>query len=73
MYKEDEAERNKLMEDIIRIYEKIKNQDGNQQEMEKRFNVFNERILRFKNMVESKRQASPLTQEVTDYESGAKG
>jgi hypothetical protein len=29
MYKEDEAERNKLMEDIIRIYEKIKNQDGN--------------------------------------------
>jgi adenylate cyclase len=54
-YKEDEAERNKLMEDIIRIYEKIKNQDGNQQEMEKRFNVFNERILRFKNMVESKR------------------
>jgi adenylate cyclase len=28
-YKEEEAERARLMEDIIRLYEKIRSQDGN--------------------------------------------
>ena len=44
MYKEEESERARLMEDIIRIYERIKSQDGNHVEIEKKISIINEKV-----------------------------
>lgn len=57
-YKEEEAERARLMEDIIRLYEKIKSQDGNTNEIEKKINYINDKVAKFKGMTD-RRPLSP--------------
>ena len=60
MYKEEEAERAKLMEDAIKLYEKTRELEDNQLETQRRFNVLHEKVLRIKTIID-KRPASPIT------------
>lgn len=48
MYKEEEAERARLMEDIIRLYERMKSQDGTHTEIEKKISLINDRVAKFR-------------------------
>jgi len=68
-YKEEEAERARLMEDIIRLYEKIKSQDGSTNVIEKKINYINDRVAKFKVMTD-RRPLSPKQAEIhSDYAS----
>jgi adenylate cyclase len=46
MYKEEESERARLMEDIIRLYERMKSMDGNNTEVEKKINSIQEKVAK---------------------------
>ena len=59
MYKEEEAERAKLMEDAIKLYEKTRELEDSQLEAQRRFNVLHEKVLRIKTVID-KRPASPI-------------
>lgn len=52
------------MEDVIRLYEKIKSQDGNAQEIEKKIQQISEKLSKVK-VFSDKRPISP--QNISDY------
>jgi hypothetical protein len=62
MYKEEEAERAKLMEDVIKIYERAKDHDSKIVEAERKFAAFNEKLLKLRSVIE-RRPISPLREE----------
>jgi adenylate cyclase len=68
-YKEEEAERARLMEDIIRLYEKIKSQDGNTNEIEKKINYINDRVAKFKVMTDRRPLSPKQAEALSDYAS----
>lgn len=62
MYKEEEAERAKLMEDVIKIYERAKDHDSKIVEAERKFATFNEKLAKLKSVIE-RRPISPMREE----------
>ena len=62
MYKEEEAERAKLMEDVIKIYERAKDHDGKIVEAERKFVALNEKLTKLRSVIE-RRPISPLREE----------
>lgn len=48
--KEDEVERIRLMEDIIKLYEKIKSFNGNHNEIERKVMFINDRVSQIKSV-----------------------
>jgi hypothetical protein len=62
MYKEEEAERAKLLEDVIKIYEKSKENDFKILEAERKIISMNEKLMKLRSVVE-KRQLSPMREE----------
>lgn len=48
MYKEEEAERAKLLEDTIKLYEKTRELEDAQIEGQRRINIINEKVLRMR-------------------------
>lgn len=58
MYKEEEAERAKLLEDTIKLYEKTRKLEDAQIEGQRRINIINEKVLRMRQLIE-KRPVSP--------------
>jgi adenylate cyclase len=69
-YKEEEAERARLMEDVIRLYEKMKHQEGSNYEFEKKISTINEKVAKIKIIPPlEKRPMSPKAPEsaINDY------
>ena len=62
MYKEEEAERAKIMEDVIKIYEKTKENESKIIEAERKMQAVNEKLLKIRSVIE-RRQISPLREE----------
>ena len=58
MYKEEEAERAKLLEDTIKLYEKTRELEDSQIEAQRRIGIVNEKVLRMRQAIE-KRASSP--------------
>ncbi len=48
MYKEEESERAKLLEDVIKIYEKTKEIEVKTFEFEKKINLINEKVMKMR-------------------------
>ena len=62
MYKEEEAERAKLMEDVIKIYERAKDHEAKIGEAERKFAAVNEKLLKIRSVIE-RRPISPMREE----------
>lgn len=62
MYKEEEAERSKLMEDVIKIYEKTKDHDVKIAESDRKIFALKDQILKMKGLTE-RRALSPQKEE----------
>jgi adenylate cyclase len=62
MYKEEESERAKLLEDVIKIYEKTKENELKIIEFEKKMNLVNEKIMKIRSYPD-KRPISPMREE----------
>ena len=64
-YKQEELERVKLMEDIIKLYEKIKAFDGSREDIERRMSAINDKVSQInKSTVNTERKTlSPREQE----------
>ncbi len=58
MYKEEEAERAKLLEDTIKLYEKTRELEDAQVESQRRIHILSEKMLRMRQQIE-KRAVSP--------------
>ena len=62
MYTEEEAERAKLMDDVIKIYERAKDHDSKIVEAERKFATFNEKLAKLKSVID-RRPISPMREE----------
>lgn len=64
MYKEEEAERAKLLEDVIKIYEKVKLFEHYHTEIDKRLSNMAEKLIKMRGLID-KRPVSP--KELPEY------
>ena len=51
MYNEEESKQNKIMEDIVRLYTKVKQNDQVNQQNEKRIGLLNDKLTRIRQIV----------------------